>query len=324
MDSVSSETLIFVGMVFAAVVLLTISFIVPVFGENRAARKRLQRRMQELAANDPGPARGARRREKPKGALEKAMDDLPGMPTLAAMAEQAGYTTSAHQLVIRTVGAMVGAAFMVGLLSGSPAWGLLTGVGVAFFAYVKLHADRARRIAKFEEQLQDAVGVMVRALRAGHPFTESLRLVADDLEAPIGREFAIVFADINYGGDVRRALLGLLSRVPSVTVMALVTAVLVQRETGGNLAEILEKIGEVTRARFRFHRKVKTLSAEARLSAWVLALVPLGLFGAISVTTPGYLPRLTDDPLGQKLVMGAFIMGTIGIFWIRKLLRIQV
>ncbi|WP_303900873.1 type II secretion system F family protein [Thiohalomonas denitrificans] len=320
----STETLIFIGLVFAAVVLLTFSFVVPVFGESRAVRKRLQRRLGELAASDPGPARGARRREKPKGAVEQAMEGLPGMPALAATAEQAGYTKSAHQLVLRTLGVAVGAALVVGLFTHQPGWAALAGIGVALLAYAKLHADRARRIAKFEEQLQDGVGVMVRALRAGHPFTEALRLVADDLEPPIGREFAIVFADINYGGDVRRALLGLLSRVPSVTVMALVTAVLVQRETGGNLAEILEKIGEVTRARFRFQRRVKTLSAEARLSAWVLALVPLGLFAAISVTTPDYLPRLINDPLGQKLVMGAVVLGTIGIFWIRKLLRIQV
>ncbi|SCZ60177.1 type II secretion system F family protein [Thiohalomonas denitrificans] len=320
----STETLIFIGLVFAAVALLTFSFVVPVFGESRAVRKRLQRRLKEMAAEDPGPARGVRRRQKPKSALEQAMEKLPGMAALAVTMEQAGYTKSVHQLVLQALGAATGIVLVVGLFIGHPGWAALAGVGVVMAAYAKLHVDRARRIAKFEEQLQDGVGVMVRALRAGHPFTQALRLVADDLEPPIGREFAIVFADINYGGDVRRALLGLLSRVPSVTVMALVTAVLVQRETGGNLAEILEKISEVTRARFRFQRRVKTLSAEARLSAWVLALVPLGLFAAISVTTPDYLPRLINDPLGQKLVVGAVVMGTIGIFWIRKLLRIQV
>ena len=119
-------------------------------------------------------------------------------------------------------------------------------------------------------------------------------------------------------------MLGLLQRIPSVPVMALVTSVLVQKETGGNLAEILGQISTVIRGRFRLERKIRTLSAEGRLSAWILALVPIVLFGVITVTTPDYLPTLTEDPLGQKLIIGGGIMGVIGILWIRKIIRIEV
>ena len=119
-------------------------------------------------------------------------------------------------------------------------------------------------------------------------------------------------------------MLGLLERIPSVTMMTFVTAVLLQRETGGNLAEILEQIVKVVRGRFKFFRKVRTLSAEGRMSAWVLALVPLVLFGAMSITQPSYLPVLFEDSLGRKLIAGAIVLALIGVFWIRALLRIEV
>ena len=137
-------------------------------------------------------------------------------------------------------------------------------------------------------------------------------------------EFEMTFNDISYGNDVRRALLGLLSRVPSVTVMALVTSIMVQKETGGNLAEVLEQISKVIRGRFRFQRKVKTLTAEGRMSAWVLALVPLVLFATIWITTPDYLPILIEDPRGHNLIIYGAISGVIGIAWIRRIIRIEV
>jgi tight adherence protein B len=189
---------------------------------------------------------------------------------------------------------------------------------------VVILGDRRKRIEKFEEQLPDAIDSMKRALRAGHPFSAALKLVSEDMDDPVAREFELTFADISYGNDLRRAMLGLLQRMPSVTVMALVTSVLVQKETGGNLAEILEQISSVIRSRFRFQRKVRSLSAEGRLSAWILAMTPFVLFVIISVTTPTYLPVLLEDATGQKLVGFAFGMGVIGILWIRRVIRIEV
>jgi tight adherence protein B len=144
------------------------------------------------------------------------------------------------------------------------------------------------------------------------------------MDDPVAHEFGLTFNEISYGNDVRRALLGLLSRVPSVTVMALVTSILVQKETGGNLAEVLEQIAKVVRGRFRFHRKVKTLTAEGRMSAWVLATVPMILFATIWTTTPDYLPILIEDPRGQNLIIYGAISGVIGIAWIRRIIRIEV
>ena len=144
------------------------------------------------------------------------------------------------------------------------------------------------------------------------------------MDAPIAEEFEMTFNDISYGSDVRRAMLALLERVPSVTVMALVTSILVQKETGGNLAEVLEQIAKVIRGRFRFQRKVKTLTAEGRMSAWVLSLVPLFLFAVIWITTPDYLPLLVEDPRGHSMVIYGCISAVVGIAWIRRIIRIEV
>ncbi|MNQ89109.1 Bacterial type II secretion system protein F domain protein [compost metagenome] len=165
---------------------------------------------------------------------------------------------------------------------------------------------------------------MVRALKAGHPFNETLRLVADEQKGVVAHEFGLTFADINYGNDVRRAMLGLLERMPSMTVMMLVTSILLHRETGGNLTEILQRLSSLIRGRFRFQRKVKTLSAEGRMSAWVLVAIPFVLCIGLVLTTPEYLPMLLNDPTGHKLIMAAFVAMLLGIFWIKKIIRIEV
>jgi len=217
------------------------------------------------------------------------------------------------------IGAIVGWVLTHSLLTA-----LVVAVIAGYLPFIKIFRDRTKQLEKFDEQLPDAIDIMRRAMQAGHPFSETLNLVAEDMEDPVSREFAITFADINYGNDVRRAMLGLLQRIPTVTVMALVTAILLQKETGGNLTENLENIGKVIRARYRFQRKVRTLSAEGRASAWVLALVPLGLFGVVSVTTPSYLPILLEEPVGQKMIGWAAVLALLGILWMRRIIRIDV
>ncbi len=202
--------------------------------------------------------------------------------------------------------------------------GLIVAALAFLLPILRLSALRRRRLGKIDEQLPDAIDVIKRALRAGHPFNAAIKLVADDMDQPIAKEFETMFSDLNYGSDVRRALLGLLERVPSVTIMALVTSVLVQRETGGNLAEILDQIGKVVRGRFRFERKVRTLAAEGKMSAWVLAMVPLALVAMLSISSPTYLPVLLTNPVGHKMLYVAGILGVIGVLWIRKIIRIEV
>ena len=323
----SDQMWIVIGMIFAAVVLLSQAMIVPVFGESRKTRKKLQARLGQIERELGQSSFSSLLREKylrELSPLERTLEQLPYMAALSESIEQAGRTVLAHRLVLLAValGAVAGAVvwtFMHSILLA----GLAAAVAGAL-PFMKISRERAKRIEKIEEQLPEAVDMMKRALRAGHPFSGAIKLVSEELAAPLGKEFATTFADLNYGNDVRRAMLGLLHRIPSVPVMALVTSVLVQKETGGNLAEILGQISTVVRGRFRLERKIKTLSAEGRLSAWILAMVPLVLFIIISVTTPTYLPVLVDDPFGQKLLIFGAISGVIGILWIRKIIRIEV
>jgi tight adherence protein B len=323
----SAGVVVFLLLVAGAVFMLMQGLVVPAFGDQTRNRKLLKRRLADIETELGPQTASSLVRDKflrTLSPLQRKLESLPMMPRLARKIEQAGGTMLAHQFVIAAVLLGVGGAVLGALLLKSLFAALVGAVILAALPFLKLRFDTDRRSEKLEEQLPDAIDVIRRALRAGHPFNSALKLVAEDMDPPIGKEFELTFADINYGNDVRRALLGLLDRVPSVTMMSFVTAVLLQRETGGNLAEILEQIVKVVRGRFRFFRKVRTLSAEGRMSAWVLALVPLVLFAALSVTQPAYLPVLVHDPLGRKFVVVAICLAFVGTLWIRKMLRIQV
>lgn len=284
-----SQQMIFLGMVFVAVFLLVMGMAIPAFGEGQQSRRRLRKRIKEMAPEADANALTVLLRRKYLKSLtptERWLESFPGMESLADMLEKAGYKIKAYQLVFWIILFVVLAMALCWVLTRS--WILVAIVGVLFSSlpFIKiLHAKR-QRIADFEEQLPDAIDVMKRAVKAGHPFSEALHLVGDEMEGPVAHEFKLTFADLNYGNDLRRAMLGLLHRVPSVTVMVLVSSILIQKDTGGNLAEILEQIAKVIRSRFKFQRRVKTLSAEGRLSAWILVLVPFVLFIAITVTNP--------------------------------------
>ena len=323
----SNQMWIFIGTIFFAVALLSQAMIIPVFGEGRQTRKKLKARLGELEREIGQGSFSSLLRDKylrELSPLERSLEQLPFMAPLTDMIEQAGHSFLAHRLVLAAIGLAVTAAAGAWTFTRNPLIALLAAAMGAALPFLKVARDRTQRIQKVEEQLPEAVDMMKRALRAGHPFSGAIKLVSEELEAPLGKEFGTTFADLNYGNDVRRAMLGLLQRIPSVPVMALVTSVLVQKETGGNLAEILGQISTVVRGRFRLERKIRTLSAEGKLSAWILALVPLVLFGVITVTTPDYLPTLTQDPFGQKLIMAGGVMAVIGILWIRKIIRIDV
>lgn len=256
--------------------------------------------------------------------LEAWLEQLPFMATLTQMIEQAGHEYRAYRVLLLGL-VLAAAAGMLAWLFFPYWWLALAAAFVAFWLpLLKITHDRGKRFAQFEEGLPDALEAMCRALRAGHPFNETLRLVAEEHKGPVAHEFGLTFADINYGNDVRRAMLGLLERMPSMTVMMLVTSILIHRETGGNLTEVLERLSNLIRGRFRFQRKVKTMSAEGRMSAWVLVAIPFLLAAAIIITSPDYLTLLIKDPTGQMLVMGAFGSMLVGIFWIRKIIRIQI
>ena len=321
------NVLIYLGLVFAAVFLLSQGMIVPAFGDTRQARKRLKKRVEEIekASSEESVASLLRERYLRKlSPWERRLEAIPAMMSLRRVIEQGGHQILAYRLTVLAVVMGVLSAILAWAFTLMPIATLSAGFLGVWLPFVKINRDRIKRLASFEEQLPDAIDIMRRALMAGHPFNATLRLVAEDMEDPVAREFELTFADINYGNDVRRALLGLLARVPSVTVMALVTAILVQKESGGNLAEILNQIATVIRGRYKFQRRVRTLSAEGRMSAWVLAAVPLILVVALTISNPGDLPMLFEDPVGKQIAMLAVVWASIGVFFIRRIIRVEV
>jgi tight adherence protein B len=324
---VEETPLIFLVMVAVAVFLLANSFMVPTFGAERQAAKRLKRRMRQISESGEKPAAAEMLRERylrELNPLERWMETLPGMDRLALFIEQSGRETPAYRIVLLCMALCAAGAWLGMLTTGNPLLALLVAAVVAAAPLVKINIERGKRLNRFEEQLPEAVEIMVRALRAGHPFADTLRLVAQEMDRPIAKEFGIVHTDINHGLDMKLAFMNLLERVPNMTLMGLVTAVIVQRETGGNLAETLQNICKIIRGRFRFQRRVTTLTAEGRMSAWVLSLIPFVLFIGLMVTTPDYLPILVEEPLGRKIVGVSFGLLLIGILWIRKIIRVEV
>lgn len=328
MSQIPSEYIfVFLGMVFAAVFLLSQGVVVPVFGEAGRMRKRIRGRLHLLERANSLPNMQTVLRQKylkRLSPLEATLEQMPLLETLGQLIEQAGHHYRAYRVVLFAL--LLAGAVGAGVWFMLKLWwaALILGAMAACIPFLKISSDRGKRFAAFEEGLPDALDAICRALRAGHPFAEALRLVAEEHKGPVAHEFGLTFADINYGNDVRRAMLGLLERVPSMTVMMLVTSILIHRETGGNLTEVLERISSVIRGRFRFQRKVKTLSAEGRMSAWVLVSVPFVLTGLIAATTPSYMPMLINDPFGRELIVAAFIAMLLGIFWIRRIIRIEV
>lgn len=320
-----TAVVIFIGVVFAAVFLLMLGLTVSASGDSRM-RRTLRRRLERIGADGQQDVASILREKYlvSLSPLERRLEELPFMQGLAEKCEQAGRSTPAYHVVATSLLLSLGGGVLVTVLLRSGVAGLMAAAFGFAAPYVQLSLRRRRRLDKIEEQIPDAIDVIKRALRAGHPFNTAIKLVADDMDPPIAKEFEVTFSDLNYGNDVRRAMLGLLNRVPSVTLMALVTSVLVQRETGGNLAEILDQIGKVVRDRFRFARKIRSLSAEGRISAWVLAMVPLALVVMLSFASPNYLPVLLKNPIGHKLIFAACALAVLGIFWVRRIIQIEV
>jgi tight adherence protein B len=177
---------------------------------------------------------------------------------------------------------------------------------------------------RFEEQFPEALELLARALRAGHAFQTAMGMAADELKEPTGPEFKKTFDQQNYGLPLRDALLQMIDRMPLLDVRFFVTAVMIQRESGGNLAEILENLAHVVRERFKILRQVRVHTAHGRFTAWVLLALPGALAVTLYVLNPEHMEILFKQSLGQKMLVITVIMQVIGYFWIQKVIKIEV
>jgi tight adherence protein B len=218
---------------------------------------------------------------------------------------------------------MVSAGFVIGSwLAPRLIIPLALFLGMMPFLYI--YFKKKRRMEKFQRQLPEALDLIARALKAGHPFTGGLRMVADELGDPIGTEFEKILNEINFGVGIAEALKNLANRVECPNLKFFIVSVVIQRETGGNLAEILAKIAALIRERFNLQNRVQVLSAEGKLSAIILITIPFFIALALSIINPGYIKTLIIDPVGKRLVGFAFIMMIIGIFVMKRMIQIKV
>jgi tight adherence protein B len=312
----------FVGILSIILGIYYVFVVVPEQREQAALLKRL------------GPV--ARAKSAVAAKLEQPVQRLSNVPAVNLLLERAsGVSHPLDRLVTQsglkiTVGSvLLATAFMACVmylavkwltystylaLAAAPLGGMLPIILVRF--------ARTKRMEKFEEQFPESIELIARALRAGHALPTGLLMVADEMPDPVGTEFKLVYDRQNFGMPLPDALRGLADRVPVLDARFFVTAVLTQRETGGNLSEVLDNLATVIRDRFRVKRQVRVLSAHGRITGWMLAGLPPSLAGVLCIISPNHMQTLISDPLGIQMIIVAGTMQVIGTLIIRKLVNI--
>jgi tight adherence protein B len=256
--------------------------------------------------------------------LNRILARSPRAPRLQRFLSQADLKLRAGKflLICTLVGTSLAAVTLLATKVGYMA--LLAGALGGALPFVYVSWRRSRRFAQFEQRFPEAIELLGRALRAGHAFTTAVELIARELAEPVSGEFRKLFEEQKFGLPVREALLNLAERIPLVDVKFFVTAVMLQRETGGNLAEILDKLAYVIRERFKITRQVRVYSAQGRLTMGILMALPPSLFVAMTFLNREFVSVLYLDPIGRLLVAIGVVLQTLGFFLIRRIIHIQV
>lgn len=292
-------------------------------------RKREMAAMLRTVAEDPtaGSTRLLRNMASGKRAwLEVWLERLALLSKLEGLIRQAGLEWTPGALLLLTAAGAVG-GLLLGLIvpaSWRPWAGPMLPVVLAALPCLYLRRKRTRRIADFEEQFPEALDFLARSMRAGHAFTISLKIVSEDVPEPLGLEFRTLFNEQNLGAPLEVALYSLAERVPLLDVRFFASAVLLQRQTGGNLGEILTRLSQVIRERFRLKGQVRAASAHGRMTATVLMVLPIATTVLMLMVAPGYLRILLSDPDGKWLIAGSIAGQILGQLVIRKIIRIKV
>ncbi len=237
---------------------------------------------------------------------------------------QAGMKFRAGNFLVLCAIAGVAAGITVVLLTRNPAIGWAALVIGAFLPYAFVSYRRQKRFEKIETLFPEAIDTLARAVRAGHAFTTALEMISNEIAEPLASEFRKLFEEQKFGMPVRDALMNLTQRVPLVNVKFFVTAVMLQRETGGNLAEILDNLSYVIRERFKIQRQVRVHTAQGRLTMALLMAMPPTVVAILYVFSPDFVQPLFHDPVGHILLVGSITLQTVGYFVIRKIIKIQV
>jgi tight adherence protein B len=256
--------------------------------------------------------------------LQKMLQRLPGIARMDRLLLQTGRSMNAAQLCALMLGCWLGGLVIFSGMDLPFLGSLALATAGASLPVAEANRAKRKRLTKIEAMLPDALDMMSRAMRAGHAFPTALKMVGDEMADPLGGEFRSVFDEVNFGVSMPDALMNLATRVPSTDLRYFVIAVLIQRETGGNLTDLLSSISAIIRDRLKLLGQVKVMSAEGRMSAWVLGSLPFLVGAGVAIFVPGSLNPLFTDPVGRMMLYGSGGMMVIGIFLIRRITQVQV
>lgn len=289
--------------------------------------KRIERRLRAMSAGGGGAEELSivkKRLLSGTPALERLLLQVPRIHSLDRLLLQSGLKMNVAGFIGLTLFAVVAGLVLTALLAFPIIVMIVLAAAAGTLPWVYVLNAKQKRLNSIEQQLPDGLDLMGRALRAGHAFPSALKMVGEEMPEPIAGEFRITFDEMNYGVPLQDALGNLATRIPSTDLRYFVISVLIQRETGGNLAELLDNISALIRARLKLLGTIRVLSAEGRLSAWILALLPFVLAAVISVLNHDFISLLWTDPVGLKLVGGATVVMVLGVFWMWRTVKIRV
>ncbi len=323
-----NPVLVTAGLTFLAVLLLLLAFNAFWQSHQGPAAKKIERRLRALSAEHDGSAQTALLKERMFSQvpfIDRVLLSVPGVQRLDQFVLQSGREWSVFRLLSGSLlaGLLVFSALWTWLLQP---WLLALTIGTAATAMPWLYLARLRsqRLAKLEVQLPEALDLMGRALRSGHAFSSALQMVGDEMPDPIASEFRAVHDEVNFGVSLQQALTNLTERVPLTDLRYFVVSVLIQRDSGGNLTEVLGNLSRLIRERLKLLAKVRVLSSEGRLSAWILALMPFALAGLMNIFNPKFMSPLWTDPIGIDIVKYMLLLMAFGVLMLRAIVRIRV
>ena len=292
-------------------------------------RRRDFRRQLESVTGKEGPGGDSLttsvvRAGEEESAFDSILTGLPQVRDLKVLLEQADLNWTPGTFITISVGLAAALAASAYILSQNPVATTLAALAGLWFPLMYVKRLKNRRIRRFEEQFPEAIDLLGRSIRAGHAFPTGLKVVAEESQDPMAAEFRQIFDEQKFGLPLEDSLLGLADRIDLVDVRIFVTAILIQREVGGNLAEILDKISYTIRERFTLQRQIRVYTAQGRLTGYILAALPILLGLAITALNPEYMAILFEEPMGKVLIAAAAVLQFLGFILIRRIIDIEI
>ncbi|MFZ5595954.1 MAG: type II secretion system F family protein [Bacillota bacterium] len=315
-------------IIFGACSLLVIGLHRSATGRNRELVNRLKNMRKSASHREESGGAQVMASQKILESVSRSAVKIGFFNKLARMVDKnltgADIPLKSEEYIILTAGGSVLAGILSTLIFLDMSAGILAGVSVIVFSILWVRMAKVRRLHKFNSQIGDSLVIMSNSLRSGFSFLQAMDMVRKELPNPISREFGRAFQEMNLGTPTEEALENLSSRVGSEDLDLVITAVLIQRQVGGNLAEILDNIAATIRERIRIKGEIKTLTAQGKVSGIIIGILPFALAGILWFMSPDYLMPLFTDPMGIAMLVSALILETVGILLIRKIINIEI